>query len=266
MGSVDMASDHLDALVAGKRVAPRRPVALPVRIKGAHEEFVAEARDLSSGGALLLVTVEALTGDPEQGLDASGQFALVDRQFSQNFDIQFLSAPVVVEAQLVRLNLDTDVEGHVGLGCRFVHPLTGKQARALGLTSTSAEKQPGDDWDVSTGVHDVNRVARAKLPTGALLVDDHEERTGPIFLGRVVAAGRAAVVARLDGVDVQDAGDRLRTAGLRLRLLVGSEDLQELPVECVATRYVDAPRPGTEVLLALPERLKRGVWKRFQNA
>ena len=259
---------QLDGLVAGKRRDPRRAVRLEVRIKGAQGEFRAEARDLSPGGALLLLEVAELVGAEEaERLDASRQFALVDQQFSQNFDIQFVDQPVVVEAQLVRLTFHTEGEGCMGLGCRFQHPLSPKQAEALGVAgSVRAGPNGEDNWQVSIGVHDVRREPKRDRPVSAMIVDEHEAGRGPLFLGPVLQAGRRAVVVHLDGLDMASASEHLGSEGLRLRLRTGTEELFEAEGALVAVRYVDAPRPGTAVLFALDAPMAARCWRRFRRS
>jgi len=234
-----------------------------VRIKGSQREFKAVSKDISMQGALILLPEEHLAAGDDGPLDAAAQFRLLDRHLGENFDIQFCAARMVVEARLTRFTLTTDRDGFLGLGCHFLYPLSEKQACALGLREEQELTDP--EWEVSVCLLDVRRDSDPARPLTALLLDANEAVSGPAFLGPVLQAGRRALVVRLDGVSPDQARERLSDSELRVCLTRGTKRLLEVPADFVAVRYVDGARPGTDVLLALSQRLPRAAWRHFSG-
>jgi len=258
-------TDRLDALVSGKRRTPRRAISLPVRLRGAHGEFVAVTFDVSKDGALLQMQDSELTGTGHGPLDAAEQFALTERHFRESFDIEFIDARVVVEAQLMRLSLGTNGTGTLGLGCRFVHPLGPKRLRAIGLLESDTDDEPQGDWEVAIALHDLRLRARAGRPVTALLFDEVGVVSGPLHMGRVEAIGGSALVVRLDGVEWVDLAKDIPGEDLHVCLQRGKKVLLEVRAHCLAVRYADGPNPGAEVLLELSSKLPWGVRRFFRR-
>lgn len=259
-------TDRLDALVSGKRRSPRRAVALPVRIKGAHGEFAAVTVDVSRDGALLRMQETELTGEGRGPLDAAEQFALTERHFRETFDIEFTEELVVVEAQLMRLCLGANDVGTLGLGCRFVYPLGTRRRTALGLTDMDEDDDAQGDWEVAARLHDLRMRPRGTRPITALLFDDVGAVSGPVHLGRVVEAGQQALVVRLDGVEWVDVAQDIPGEDLLVCLQRGTRGILDARAHCVAVRYADGPKPGAEILLELTAKLPWGVRRFFGRA
>lgn len=252
----------LDALVSGKRASPRHAVALPAVVKAVRGEFPGHMLDLSLDGARITIAVEALGGTPGEPLGPAEQFGLLEGHFRDSFDIHVPSCGVAMEAQVVRLVVTADDEDSVELGCRFVQSLTENQQRKLGLR--------GDDdallgWADATHVHDMRWVAKPAEPVTGLLVDESEAQSGPIFLGPVSALGRRAIIVRLWGLEPEAAVGALSGPGVRARLMKGTTVLVEADCEPVTARYIDSPRPGVEVLLALSTALPRAVRRHYRK-
>ena len=253
----------LDALVSGKRASPRHDVSLPAVVKAVRGQFHARLLDLSLDGARVAIPIEELGGTPGEPLGPAEQFGLLEGHFRDSFDIHVPDAGVVMEAQVVRLVVTADDEDEVELGCRFVQSLTEGQQVKLGL-------QGGDDallgWGEATLLHDIRWVADPARPVSLMLVDDSEGACGPLFVGPVTAIGKRALLVRLWGLEPDAAVAALAGPGVRARVLRGMKALQESPCEPVSVRYIDTPRPGVEVLLALGDALPRSVRKRFTRA
>lgn len=254
----------LDALVSGKRESPRHRVAYEAIVKGARAEFPARMLDLSLDGALISIPLEALDGTPGEPLGPAEQFGLLEGHFREPFDIHVPSCGVVMEAQVVRLLVSADEGEDVSFGCRFAHTLTESQQRKLGLRREDEDALM--PWGEATLLHDIRCGAREDRPVSAMLAAEGDAILGPRFLGQVTAIGRRAILIRLPGLDREEAVGALAAPGIRARILHGSRELCESSCEPISLRYIDAPRPGVEVLLALADRLPRAVRTHFARA
>jgi hypothetical protein len=260
-GDTDIAGS-LDALVAGKRATPRVPVRMAAVIRTAREELAAVVHDVSRDGALLGLPLSALCeGDGPVG--PAEQFALLERHFRESFDLLLPGQGVVVEAQVVRLVLTADASDALALGCCFVEPLGEEQQRALGLRDDEAGERAS--WGEATLEHGLRRVADPARPVSALLLDGTSAQAGPLHLGPVAAIGRDVLLVKLWGVSAEAVAPALAAGGFA-RVLRGSGVLLETPVELLATRYTDAPRPGLDVLLRCPDGVPRAVRRCFRRA
>lgn len=253
----------LDALVSGKRSSPRHAVEFQAVVKAVRGSFHARVLDLSLDGARLSIALDELGGEPGKPLGPAEQFGLLEGHFRDSFDVHVPSAGVVMEAQVVRLVVTAEDEDEVELGCRFVQSLTEKQQRELGLHAESDELL---GWNEATQLHDIAWIADTTRPVTSLLVDDGEGTCGPLFVGPVTALGKRAILVRLWGLEPDAAVAALSGPGVRARLLRGTKKLYESPCEPVSARYIDTPRPGVELLLALGDALPRSVRKRFTRA
>lgn len=253
----------LDALVSGKRASPRHAVNLSAVVKAVRGEFRARMIDLSMDGALVAIPLEELGGTPGEPLGPAEQFGLLESHFRDSFDIHVPAAGVVMEAQVVRLVVTADRDDEVGIGCRFVQSLTEAQQAKLGMDT-------GDDdlmgWGEATLLHDIRWSADPARPVTSLLVDDSEGTSGPLFVGPVTAIGKRAILVRLWGLEPNAAIETLAGPGVRARIMRGRTVLLESACEPVSVRYIDTPRPGVELLLAVGDDLPRALKKRFKRA
>ena len=254
---------NLDALVSGKRAAPRHAVELPALVKAIRGEFEARIVDLSIDGALVAIPLEALGGTPGQPLGPAEQFGLLEGHFRDSFDVHVPDRGVVVEAQVVRLVVTAERDDEVELGCRFVQSLTEAQQAKLGMHADDDGLMP---WGEATLLHDIRWVADPARPVTTLLVDDSEGACGPLFVGPVTAIGKRAILVRLWGLEPEAAVEALAGPGVRTRVMRGMTRLYESPCEPVSVRYIDSPRPGVELLLAVGDALPRPLMKRFKRA
>ncbi len=258
------AAGTLDALVSGKRASPRHAVRLDAQVRAARGEFPARVLDLSLDGALLSIPLGALGGEPGQPLGPAEQFALLEGHFRDSFDLHVPSCGVVMEAQVIRLLVTGEDSGALGLGCRFVVPLSDAQQAKLGILQSQDSELLG--WGEASLLHDIRLAARPECPVAALLVDQDEALTGPLFLGPVAALGKRAMIVRLWDVSSETALAALSAPGVRVRVQRGAKTLHASPCAPVSTRYIDSPRPGVEVLLACGDAVPRAVRKLFRRA
>jgi hypothetical protein len=110
---------------SGKRSAQRRSLELKVTVCGIMDSFPAQSIDLSKSGILLQIT-DSLFADGGEDL-ASFAFK-VQQHFQQGADILFVDHGFGVTASVVRV---THRHGLLSLACRFRHPLSDGQCRAL---------------------------------------------------------------------------------------------------------------------------------------
>jgi len=250
----------LAQLLAGKRISSRLPISLPVRIKALHAEFDAWVEDLSPEGAHLRLEKSSLLEEGEAVPGAAEQLALVEKHFRASFDLHFHPALVVVEAELRRLTLGTDGSPCLGLGCHFIHPLSETQQRKLGLGVAEGFSAL---WEEAFAQAQLTYVADPSRPVAGLLLDDYAIVRGPLLLGRLTRLGRRTLVLHVQGTAPTVVAAGLTGGHPRLRLLRGAHELATVAVHCLALRYVDAPRPGTEALLELPGRPPRALRRLF---
>ncbi len=260
MSSAPQPAASLDALVSGKRRAARMPARLPVTLRGVQGEFAGTVRDLSMDGALVHVSVEALSGDTEP-LGPAGQFALLERHFRDSFDLAFEGCDVVAEAQVVRLLVSPADEVELALGCRFVEPLGEGQQRQLGLLGNAGGLL---GWGEAALAYELRWAAHPAWPVTAFLLDGRAEAMGPRLVGGVRALGHRALLIRLAGASREDAVGGLGD-GVAVRVLRGARELCCVEMALVAARYSDTPAPGTEIMLASAALLPRSLRRHFRR-
>ncbi len=125
------ATDPLRVFLSGKREHERYVVSITVEVGGVRNQFGARCVDISHGGALLALSLDALESHRRQDEDA---FGVVAREFSEGFDVCFLEEGIAVEAHAVRLCIPPGGDGLVYLGCRFAESLSAGLQDKLGFT------------------------------------------------------------------------------------------------------------------------------------
>lgn len=253
----------LDALVAGKRAAPRLQVRIEARVKGLQGEYPCVIHDLSQDGALVAIPVAALGHESEEPLGPADQFALLEEHFRDSFDLQMTSCGVVVEAQVVRMVVTAEQTDDIALGCCFLEPLSEVQRQKLGLMDALDGELAS--WGDATLAEPLTHAADPARPVTALLSDGDWERAGPLHLGPVAAVGRRGLVLQMWGKTREQVVGQVRE-GVGVRILHGTKQLFAGGVSLVATRYIDTPRPGVEALFICRAKLPRAVRRLFRRA
>ena len=263
MDPLPASAASLDALVAGKRAAPRRLVDVSARVKGLQGEYPAQIHDLSADGALISIPVRALGHEDGESLGPADQFALLEQHFRDSFDLVVPARGVVMEARVVRMVVSSADTDEVALGCCFIEPLTEAQQEKLGLIEMPAAGLV--PWGEGTLTHPLTHAADPSRPITVLLSDDDDARRGPLHLGPLAALGRRGFVARLWDATRERVAAEIG-GGVVARVMRGTKVLWEAPVALRATRYIDTPRAGVEILLVAETSLPRAVRKHFRRA
>ena len=248
-------SDPLAEFLSGKRQHQRHDVTLQVEIVGKQARLFGEAVDVSEGGARIGVKADDL-----EAIGNGDVLAVMSNEFSDGFDVHFVGAKIVVEAEVIRLTGDTET---LYLGARWFHPLSANQQKALAF-----ERVPAVDEALELSHAPFTELPlepRADLPPCLLIFDDRPNTQGPRYVAHVTGLGGCTMSARIDGANPNEVSTALGAQGFRFRFLTGNADWDS-NAELIAARFVDAPGGGAaEIALLAKNAPNRRVKRAFRH-
>ena len=244
------------------RAAPVRPEGLPhlarrawqrvatnhrVVLAGPAGTYVAQAVDLSRGGALLAIEDPVLVGEDRH----------VERRVAQHFpdglEVQFVEFDVTRRARVARVVLSPGRT--LGLGCSFDRELTTREALVLGVAA-------GETHVAEVRLGDLPFEPIPGSPLTLVLEDQVAGLSGPFALGPVLGTGEYSVDAQFP----QDFDGLTATCGdgpFHAAVVIGLERLWEGPATLVVCEPVE--RVGTRVRVLFEDSFDHRLARRLRR-
>ena len=220
MAVVDSQPDPLRAFLWGKRQSRRHAVALPVSLRGTQGRVPAHAVDLSAHGVLLRLTERDLI-EAQPDLPPTDSVVLLQTHFRGAFRMLFSSCGVKADGELVRVAIESEADGELLVGARFLRPLSRRKLRRFGLGADACV--PESELHVPP-----SGVLPFELAEGEdLQLELYRSASARklLYAGRVVGLGDRTLCALLPDADAGEVAARLSARPLAMRVLRNTDEV-----------------------------------------